>query len=136
MTLDELLPTLTAYGVKVWLEGGEVRISVPSRLPERILRTILIPAIRAHYQALRGLLRGEDPAVRGRVTEMCGHPGADAQLMLARRNAGVSSNQCLSCGDALSPGRIYRCTLCARAAWLICLDLLKTVRTKDGEEMR
>ncbi len=136
MTLDELLPTLTAYGVKVWLEGSEVRISVPSRLPESVLSTILVPTIRAHYEALRGLLRGEDAAVQGRVAEMCGHHRADAQLMLARRNAGVSSTQCLSCGDALSPRRIYRCIPCARAAWLICLDLPKTVRTKDGEEMQ
>ena len=110
MTLDELLPALTAYGARVSLERGEIRLSVPSRLPEEVLRKTLVPAIRANHDALVRLLRREDLAVQDR---------ADWQLMLACENEEVAAHECLSCGARLTPGRTYRCAPCARAEWLM-----------------
>lgn len=123
MTLDELLPTLTAYGVQVWLEGGEVRISVPSRLPERVLSNTLVPAIRANHDSLVQLLRGEDSVVRMRADGTGRHERASPQPTFGPKEAGMVVNQCLSCGDELSPGHTYRCITCVHAAWLMTQNI-------------
>ena len=113
-----------AVGLEVRAATDRLIVRGP-RLHEAIARELL-----EQKPAVLELLAEEEIALVWRVAAMRPQvPRRGPIPVLVAREVAVSPGSCLSCGEALAPGRTVRCALCVRAAQRV----LGWVREAIGE---
>lgn len=116
MSLMKLLLELRNLGVNVKAEGERLVGDAPTG----VLTPELQKALAAHKGELLSLLRIGDFEVAWRVVAMRSQvPQAGALPFLVARDTPLHPGCCLSCGDPLAAGQLYRCGPCARAAAVV-----------------
>jgi hypothetical protein len=134
-----LLDELRAAGFVLAVEGeADIRIAPASRLtPE------LRDRIRAHKPELLRVLRSaarpdgqpdsgrsDIDAMRWRVEVLRPQVPRTGPIpfLVVRHGAVRAPGRCLSCGDAMEPGHVYRCAACATAVDQVLAEVRESVR--------
>jgi hypothetical protein len=103
-----------AAGLEVRAEADRLVVRGP-RVHERKAHHLL-----EQKSAVLALLAQQDAEVAWRVAAMRPQVAAKGPIpILIARDTSPKVGCCISCGDPLAENSKYRCTWCARAAWLV-----------------
>jgi hypothetical protein len=103
-----------AAGLEVWSEADRLVVR-GSPIHERLARQLL-----DQKPAVLAFLAEQEAEVAWRVAAMRPQVAATGPIpILIARDTRPKAGCCISCGDPLSGNSTYRCSPCARAAWLI-----------------
>ncbi len=118
-----LLTEAREKGLEVRAEGNRLVIEGPVSLEPLANRLI------AEKPVILALLGANDPNVVRRIKAMQARAEGKGPLPLLTSCdlPHDTAGSCVSCGDSLTEGRALRCQPCTHAAWLLCLELEKTV---------
>jgi hypothetical protein len=112
-----------ASGLEVRTEPGRLVVRGPRAL-ETVARRLLERKIE-----VSALLAAEDADVAWRVEAMRPQvPRRGAIPMLVAREQAPEPGCCVSCGEHLNEGVTFRCSPCARAAWVVLHEIREDVR--------
>lgn len=115
MSVDDLLQQCLEQGVRLTLEGEQVRF----RGPRGALSDSLLEALRTHRDGIAEALRTEEPEVRRRAALMTFRRDPTRAInVLHLPGAPSGLGLCVSCGAALGPRAFSRCRVCTLAVEL------------------
>jgi hypothetical protein len=114
-----------AVGLEVRAESGRLVVRGP-----RSLETVAQRLLERKRDVL-ALLAAEDADVAWRVAAMRPQvPKRGAIPVLVAREGVPEPGSCVSCGQHLREGVIFRCSLCSRAAWVVLHEVREGVRSE------
>jgi hypothetical protein len=110
---SELLVDLRCHGIRVDLDGDEIRL----RAPRGILTTEMVRAVRAIRPQVQALLVAEEAEIAWRVAAMTDRIGdGPLPVELVVDDRPEEPGTCRSCGDPTPYGQTGKCTLCCLAS--------------------
>jgi hypothetical protein len=117
-----VLTEARAVGLEVRTEPG--RLVRGPRSLETIAQRLL-----ERKNEVSALLAAEDADVAWRVDAMRPQvPERGPIPILVAHEEASARGCCFSCGDQLNEGVLFRCALCARAAWIVLHEVREDVR--------
>ena len=126
----ELLTQLRQRGLTIVAEEGRLRIG-----PKAGLTPELREALIAHKSEILPLLQEKE--IFWRVEAMSHQVRSRGSIpFLVARETPFVGGRCLSCGDALSEGQLYRCQPCMQAAIAVISHRLDPAPDENAAEGR
>jgi hypothetical protein len=112
-----LLADARAAGLHVCAEADRLVVRGPRTLEDLALQLL------AAKPRVLAVLAEEDEEIAWRVAVMRPQvpPSGPLPILVARVGT-PASGHCISCGDPLLLGQLYRCRPCTRAAWTVLLE--------------
>jgi hypothetical protein len=116
-----------AMGLEIRAEPGRLVVRGPRTLEAVAHRLLERP------RDVLAMLATEDAEVAWRVSAMrLQVPKRGPIPVLVARVGGLSApGCCVSCGDALQQHQRFRCSLCARAAWVVLHEIREDVKPEN-----